>query len=302
MSSASHQIPVLLDTDIGSDIDDAVALSYLLRNPRCALIGVTTVTGDVIQRAALVQILHEAYGRHTLPIHCGASTPLLWGPGQPNVPQYEAVKHHPHRLDRRPNTAVEFLQRSIRSRPGQITLLSIGPLTNIAILFALDPEIPSLLARFVSMAGVFYDDPNRLEWNCMVDPIATAIVYAATAKAKIPGGHLSVGLDVTQRCRLSAAEVKARFTPSPLDVVQEMAGSWFQHSWDVTFHDPLAAALIFEPDLCHYESGTIEILVESGKDNTGQTKLITDTEHKPHTVAKHVDVERFFAEYFRVFD
>src|ERR1700722_2759556 len=160
-------IAVLFDTDIGSDIDDAVALAYLLRQPRCELVGITTVTGDVAKRTALAQITCESAGRTDIPIHSGASAPLLWGPGQPDVPQYDMVKHHPHRLGQTQNSAVDFLRQTIRKRPGEIPLLSTGPLTNIALLFALDPEIPSLLASFVSMAGVFYKGPVRQEWNCL---------------------------------------------------------------------------------------------------------------------------------------
>src|ERR1700753_3228111 len=132
-----NKTAVLLDTDIGSDIDDAVALAYLLRQPRVAPVGITTVTGEVGKRAALAQITCETAGRTDVPIHCGASVPLLWGPGQPNASHYEKVKHHPHRLDHPRNSAVDFLRRCIRDRPGEITLLSIGPLTNIALLFAL---------------------------------------------------------------------------------------------------------------------------------------------------------------------
>jgi purine nucleosidase len=84
-------IPLLLDTDIGSDIDDALALAYLLRQPNCDLLGITTVTGDVSKRAALCQILCKAAGREAIPIHAGASRVLLMGPGQPDVPHYEAV-------------------------------------------------------------------------------------------------------------------------------------------------------------------------------------------------------------------
>src|ERR1700709_1866096 len=98
---------VLLDTDIGSDIDDAVALAYLLRQPRCDLVGITTVTGDVAKRAALAQITCEAAGGTDVPIHCGASTPLLWGPGQPEVPHYEMAKHHSHRMNWPQNSAVD---------------------------------------------------------------------------------------------------------------------------------------------------------------------------------------------------
>lgn len=291
------KISVLLDTDIGSDIDDAVALAYLLRQPRCELLGITTVTGDVSRRAACAEVVCRESGRTDIPIHCGASKPLLYGAGQPNVPQYEAIQHRSHRADWSTNTAIPFLRETIRSRPGEITLLTIGPLTNAALLFALDPEIPSLLKEVISMSGVFYSDKNENEWNCKVDSVATAMVYASR-----PVRHLSVGLDVTTPCRLTPEEVRRRFTANPLNVALEMAEVWFRSVPAITFHDPLAAALLFNPELCAYESGNVEVLVSADHSIGGRTIFTPGVSlDAPHQVAKTVDVERFFTEFFSVF-
>jgi len=143
--------PILLDTDPGSDIDDAVALAYLLANPDCELVGITTVTGNTQQRAAICRVVCEDFGRSDVPIYAGISEPRS-GPGQPNVPHYSAVEHRAGSLNF-PTEAVEFLRSTIRSRPGEITLLTVGPFTNLAALLELDPEIPSLCRSIVSMAG-----------------------------------------------------------------------------------------------------------------------------------------------------
>lgn len=286
------RIPVLLDTDIGSDIDDAVALAYLLKKPECDLLGITTVTGNVQQRAALAEALCHSVGRHEIPIHCGRRNVLVDGPGQPNVPQFEAIAARNPRLNRPENDAVEFLRRTIRSRPGEVTLLTIGPYSNVAALFAIDPEIPHLLRAIVSMGGVFYGGDRR-EWNALVDPAATAIVYAADRR-----DHLSVGLDVTEQCRMSKDEVRSRFTDEPLITVAKMAETWFKQTEQVTFHDPLAATLIFRPDLCTYEAGKIEISYGNDSKAPGHTKLVTGS--GPDRVAKTVDSQGFFEEYFHV--
>src|SRR5215210_7957291 len=86
-----ERLPVLLDTDVGTNVDDALALLYLLRQPRCELLGVTTVSGDVRRRAACAAAMCRGAGRDDVPIHCGAPGPLLTGPGQMAVPLYEAV-------------------------------------------------------------------------------------------------------------------------------------------------------------------------------------------------------------------
>lgn len=291
------RIPVLLDTDIGSDIDDAVALAYLLRQPKCELLGITTVSGDVAQRATCAEVICREAGRADIPIHCGALNPLLYGPGQPKVPQFEAIRHRSPRTDWPAGTAIPFLRDMIRSRPGEITLLTIGPLTNAALLFAIDPEIPSLLKDVVSMSGVFYGNKNESEWNCKVDPVSTAMAYAAR-----PPRHLSVGLDVTMPCRLSTDEVRRRFIPKPLNVALEMAEVWFRSVPAITFHDPLAAALLFNPELCDYETGKIEVTVSSDPAIGGRTIFTPDTaSSSPHQVAKTVNVEQFFREFFSVF-
>jgi purine nucleosidase len=291
------RVPVLFDTDIGSDIDDAVALAYLLRQPRCELLGVTTVTGDVTKRCALARAICEAAGRPHVPVHAGAPRVLLYGPGQPEVPQYEALKNRPHRMDWAPAAAVPFLRSAIRARPGEVTLLTVGPLTNVALLFGVDPEIPRLLREVVSMAGVFFGKREDREWNCLVDPVATAIVCRATAAAGVP--HRFFGLDVTTRCRMPAPEVRARFDRPPLDLVREMAEIWFQDRSEITFHDPLAAAAVFEPDLCTYAVGLVAGDPSDG-DAGGRTLFAEGA--GPHRVANAVDVEAFFRSYFSVFN
>jgi purine nucleosidase len=281
-------IPILFDTDIGSDIDDAVALAYLLAQPRCELVGTTTVTGGVAQRAALVQVLCEAAGKPDTPIHCGAGTVLLDGPGQPDVPQYAAIESRPHRLDFPGATAIGFMRDLIRSRPGEITLLSVGPLTNVALLFSLDTELPSLLRSWVSMAGQFFGDWD-IDWNSVCDPLATAIAFRHR-----PPERVHVGLDVTLKSRMNAATVRQRFRGPVLGVVAEMAEVWLAGRDHITFHDPLAAALVFQPGLCELQPG--EVIADSG----GRTSFRADA-NGPDRVAIEVDVDAFFAEYFSAF-
>jgi purine nucleosidase len=284
---------VLLDTDIGSDIDDAVALAYLLRQPRCELIGITTVIGDVQQRAALAEIVCAAAGRKDIPIHCGRREVLAIGPGQPLVPQYLTVADRPHRLNREENTAVEFLRKSIRANPGKVVLLTIGPYSNIASLLAEDPEIPKLVKGIVSMGGVFFE-PGRREWNALCDPVATSIVF----KAKRPR-HLSVGLDVTEKCQMHAEDVRKRFREEPLKTVAKMAEHWFQTRADITFHDPLAAAMIFHPGLCSMKNGTVDVPVTGDPNQAGAT-VFTEGEGGDQVCAS-VSPDAFFEEYFGVF-
>nr|WP_309687536.1 nucleoside hydrolase [Armatimonas sp.] len=288
--------PVLFDTDIGNDIDDAVALAYLLSQPECELVGITTATGDTAKRAALCEVICRAAGRTDIPIHAGLAGPLLHGREQ-GVAQYAAIENLQHRRDYPTGFgALEFLRNSIRSRPGELTLLAVGPLTNIGTLFAADPELPGLLKKIVLMCGRFVTGgPGAKEWNAFLDPIATALTYKHGA-----GKLLSVGLDVTLPCVMPATLVRERFAAAggALVATLGMAEVWFSHSELLTFHDPLAAALLFAPELCGYQTGTISTVIEPGP-LEGMTRWQADTSG-PHEVATTVDAEAFFRHYFTI--
>jgi len=192
------RIPLILDTDIGSDIDDAVCLSYLLREPRCELLGITTVSGRPKERAALADAVCQAAGRTDIPIHSGIDRAMLGVVVQPECPQSAVLPKWKHRAPEtfESYTAVDWLRRTIRQRPGEITLLGIGPMMNIGALFASDPEIPRLLKSLVLMCGCFLEPrAYSSEWNAKLDPHATGIVYHADVAE-----HTSIGLDVTMQC------------------------------------------------------------------------------------------------------
>jgi purine nucleosidase len=271
-----------------------------LKQPRCELLGITTVTGDVGQRAGLCDAVCRVAGRSEIPIHAGAGKVLLSGPGQPRVPQYEAIRDRPHRTDFPPGAAIGFLRQAIRERPGEVTLLAVGPFTNIALLFASDPEIPSMLHQLVIMGGVFTagngHGPGAREWNARCDPLATAMMFRAR-----PPRFTAIGLEVTTRCRLGADECRHRFAAAggPLQVVAEMAEVWFRGREQITFHDPLAAAVLFEPELCRYEEGLVSVPV--GEESlAGLTHFQTRADERPHRIAASVEPERFFDHYFAV--
>ena len=287
---------ILLDTDIGTDIDDALCLAYLLAQPECDLLGITTVTGEPHRRAQMASVLCHAAGRADIPIYPGIARPLLIEQRQAVAQQASAVQAWPH-AESFPDGAIEFLRRTIRAHPGEITLLSIGPLTNIGVLFALDPEIPSLLKRLVMMAGIFTNRPagfGPLEWNAIGDPHASAIVYRARAAV-----HRSIGLDVTTQVVMPAEQARAHLKGPLLAPVLDFAEIWFQHVGGIMFHDPLAAATIFNESICRFESGQVDIELASPA-LSGLTHW-TPKENGPHQVALQVDADRFFKEFFANF-
>ncbi len=286
---------ILLDTDIGSDIDDAVCLAYLLAKPDCDLLGITTVTGAVQQRAMLCSAMCKAAGKD-IPIFPGAAEPLIIPQLQPAVPQAEALPDWAHETRFPQGSAVEFLRQTIHSHPGEVTLLAIGPLTNVALLFSVDPQIPALLKRLVLMCGRFtwqIPDAWETEWNAKLDPHAADIVYRATVPV-----HRSVGLDVTLQVRMPADEVRRHFSAPLLQPVRAFAQSWFQNVPELIFHDPLAAACIFDEDICQFTAGQVSIDLA---ERPGLTQWHSGVENSRHEVALHVNPQSFFDEFFGVF-
>ncbi len=290
-------IKIILDTDIGSDIDDAVCLAYLLAQPECELLGITTVTGEADKRAMLASALCKVAGKK-VPISPGSEEPLLVLQKQPHAPQARALQKWDHEKKFPRGQAIEFLRQTIHEHAGEVILLTIGPLTNVARLFRVDPEIPSLLKGLVMMCGAFTDrlaDARTLEWNAICDPHATAMVYRAAVDI-----HRSVGLDVTLQVAMDAKQVRERFRSDLLQPVLDFAEVWFQHVDKITFHDPLAAATIFDDKICVFEKGTVE--VEIGSDELkGMTYWKPGGSDARHEVALEVDSELFFEHLFSVF-
>jgi inosine-uridine nucleoside N-ribohydrolase len=284
---------VLLDTDIGSDIDDAVCLAYLLAQPDCDLLGITTVTGEAGRRAEMASALCRIAGKD-IPIYPGAEKPLLVEQKQPLAQQAKALERWSHQTFHRASAmeAVDFLRSTIRSQPGEIHLLTIGPLTNAGLLFAIDPEIPALLKSLTMMVGKFQSRGG--EWNAIGDPHATAIVYRAEAPI-----HRSTGLDVTLQVRMEAEQVRRRFQAELLRPVLDFAEVWFERAKEIVFHDPLAAVTLFEPEVCRFQRGKVEVDLSS-PETAGSTLWTPGGPAGPHEVALEVDPARFFKHYFSV--
>lgn len=286
---------ILLDTDIGSDIDDAVCLAYLLSQPECELLGITTVSGEPVKRGMISSAICKA-AKKAVPIYPGIEFPLLISQMQACAQQAKVLGNWQHESEFPQGEAIEFLRRTIRKYPGEVTLLAIGPLTNIAVLFAADPEIPGLLKRLALMGGVFTNNlPNmpHAEWNILCDPHAAAMVYKA--KVKI---HRSIGLDVTCQVTMDKHEVIEKFKSEIMQPVVDFAKVWFDERPVITFHDPLAAATIFNDRICRFERGNVE--VEMGSERVkGMTHWTPGNSTGQHEVALKVDKDRFFDHFFK---
>jgi purine nucleosidase len=252
IQSSNDTIKVIFDTDIGSDIDDAVALAYLLAQPRCDLLGITTVSGQPTERAKLASAICKTAGRE-IPIIPGYEDRLNGPTRQPDVPQTSVLPNWPHETEFSDQNAVEFMAETIRNNPNEVVLLAVGPMTNVARLFKEHPDTAGLLKSLHMMIGRFSDAPElpASEWNAHCDPAAADVIYSTN----VPN-HVSIGLDVTHQVVMDSAQVKEHFQHPLLKPVYEMSEVWFSARDELKFHDPLAAVTLFDETVCEYENGT----------------------------------------------
>ncbi len=287
---------VIFDTDIGSDIDDAVALAWLLANPACELVGITTVSGQPEERAQLASALCRVAGKD-VPIIPGAANPLHVEARQPVAQQAPSLERWPHQERFEDVEVTDFMADTIERNSGEITLLAVGPMTNVANLFERYPESAGHLKQVVLMCGRFGDEQigNRAgEWNVYCDPHAAQIVLNTPTRRM--RAH---GLDVTTKVRMHQEEVHEYFRAPLLAPVMDMAEEWFSRRPLITFHDPLAAVAVFNETLCTYERGYADVRLEHG-DDQGMTAW-TPSINGPLEIGVSVNADAFFDSYFGMF-
>lgn len=288
---------VIFDTDIGGDPDDALALAYLLSRPDCELLGVTIEAwgGNGPRQAEIASAICHDFGIE-IPIAVGAGAGNLSGPRAADTPKkppryWRIVQGHDHATFSRRGGAVEFLRKAIRENPGEVTLLATGHFTNLGALFASDPEIPSLLKRLVVMGG---NMSGNVEWNAHYDPVATALVFMNGNTAR-PPETLVLGADVTATLRFSQDEGRRLMAGIPaMALVAEASECWYREGKDLFFHDPMAAAAIFRPELFSWKEEAVRVDFAHGGGTTPEAAPCADC--GTLKVATAVDAEAFLEE------
>ncbi len=264
---ALEPIRAILDVDTG--VDDAMAIALAVAAPTIDLIGVTTVAGNVALEHTTrntLRVLDYVGGSH-IPVYRGVSRPL-------DRPLHDAA--HIHGDDGlggadfpqsgrsvEPRSAPQYLIDAARQSPGDLTFIFVGPLTNLAVAVALEPELPRLVKRLVIMGGAFRVPGNTTaaaEFNIFADPEAAAQVLAAGFDATW------VGLDVTTKALLTRAQWErlAGEKAANAGVVRLAGMRMFTQMGRDTFqlHDPLAVAVAADPTLV--ESPQEQVVIETG--------------------------------------
>ncbi len=272
MVADGERIPVILDTDIGTDVDDILALALLLRSAAIDLRAVTTVYANAALRSRIVKAVLSAAGRPDVPVGCGVDWPLVvrgstyWGgcegegilEGAPELP--EALPY-----------AVDLMTDLVLADPGAVTVLAIGPLTNLALAIAREPRVSTSVRRIAIMGGIVQRRFDQLtlpyvEHNMRCDPEAAQLVLASGAPITL------VPLDVTTQVMLRRSDLTGLAGDSLGALLADQIDRYLKHAGrDWTHpHDPLAAALLLHPEFVR--THRMHVSVETrGEVTCGQT-------------------------------
>ena len=287
---------VIFDTDIGTDVDDCLALAVLLGSPEIDLVGVTCVYGDVHLRGRMVARLLRMAGRDDIPIYLGAAQTLMgvrgiYWPGHEGVGLLDDTDR-----DWQPELehAVDYIVRTVMGNPGQIHLLAVGPMTNVALAIRREPRLLANLAGFTLMAGAARGHDGLhlpyAEHNLKCDPEAAAIVFDQ------PEEKVVVPLDVTTRVVIRSVDlpgIRAQRT----DFHEAVAAQVELYprvvaNGETALHDPLAAMAITRPDLMTFAPVHIDIEVAGNHGGLSLMRTASDSVAANALVALNVQVEK----------
>ncbi len=263
-SSSAPQL-VIIDTDIGDDIDDAFALALALRSPELKILGVTTAFGDTELRARLVDRYLAAIGHRDIPVAAGVASKVTNVFTQAAYARQQPERRHPD--------GVAFLLDQIRKHPGEVTIIAIGPEGNLAAAIQRDAATFRKVKRVVLMGGSVYRGygdagrPPQPEWNILCDPAAAKALFSSGVPIYM------MPLDSTQVHLAAQDREKIFATGSPLtDQLALLYHQWVahtdNHTPDPTLFDPVAVTYAIRPDLCPAKPLRIEV------DDKGMTRPI----------------------------
>jgi inosine-uridine nucleoside N-ribohydrolase len=279
---------VIIDTDIGDDIDDAFAIALALRSPELQILGITTTFGDTAERAKLLDRFLAEVGRSDIPVAAGVPSPA-------KTPFTQRAYADNNRFAKASHgDAVEFLLEQIRRYPGEITLIAIGPLMNVGAAIDKDAQTFGKLKRVVAMGGSIergYDDlpyfPSHApdaEWN-IVNDVASAqkLFHSGVPIYLMP-------LDSTQ---LKLDEVKRAFLFKQGTAVTDQL-TLLYHQWGQetpTLYDPMTLAYVLRPELCPVKAMHIRV------DEKGYTRAEAGAPNAQ--VCLHANPDSFFDFYIK---
>ncbi len=251
---------IVLDTDIGDDIDDALALTLVLNSPEIDLRGITTVFGDTQKRAQLAKHILYTFGREDIPVAVGVGKPLQQR-HQPSGVAQAIILGNKHYDEETFSTfsGPELIVRQALEHTGELTLVCIGPLTNVALALLIEPRIAKAIRNIVMMGGSSgFPLP---EWNVRSDVKAASMVLSSGIPITL------LGLNVTTRCQLRKQDIEQlrKSSTAQTQLLYELITIWQQHRsrWHPSLpylHDPLTIAALCVPKLLTWQDMPVQVI------------------------------------------
>ena len=226
--SAPKPVPVLFDTDIGTDIDDAYALALFVHRPDFELLGVTTVSSDAVARARLAaKILSLAGGKWAgVPVHAGLSTPVQYMKQVEWAAGFQSPSLHE-------SGGIEFMRRTVEARPGEVTIIAVGELTNVAALLDSDPGIAKKIRAIALMGGAVYrgyapGSKPEPEWNIRSNAKAARRVFTSGVPLLVAPLDSTADLKLTpdMRVRIFSSGTPLNDALGALDQIWRYTNHW----------------------------------------------------------------------------
>lgn len=238
---------VLIDTDIGGDVDDALALTAALRCPEIEVVGLTTVYLRPEWRAQVACEILERCGKN-IPVAAGCGAPFHGHWDEVNIPDTGITSEKSYVLS---SLSGCDLIIQMAERYPDLTILAIGPLTNLALALRKSPQLFQKCRVFVMGGRLFNSQP---EWNIQCDPIAADIVFQSGLDISL------VPFDLTHLCQFTQQEVD-EFTGTPYrEFLKEMMNLFTaRFGFLPMMHDPMALAMLVRPDLFTFEQRRIAV-------------------------------------------
>ncbi len=259
---------IYVDTDVGlgtpgAEIDDASALVLLMTSPGLQLLGAGSVFGNVPIADALVNLsrLKSYFAHQECKIGTGAEQPLVEGLEWFTEWQSGYGKTLPFEVPGSLPSSTRLMIDLVREHPHQVTLLSIGPMTNLALAARLEPDFIPLVKEVVAMGGSFGKQPEASEFNSHCDPEAAHIVLNA-------GWNLTLfGLNITRQMKFTRQEFTALKGTHPATMLlKKMAQGWIDRvekmGWEeggCSLHDAVTAAYLVKPSLFQFRKIGISV-------------------------------------------
>jgi inosine-uridine nucleoside N-ribohydrolase len=288
---------VIIDTDPG--VDDALALLFAMRSPELKIEAVTVVAGNVPVEIGVENALRmvEIAGRADIPVAVGAKAPLerrLSTATSHGKNGLGGLEFPPPKGKPVETPAAELIHRIVSGSPGEVSIVAVGPLTNVAVALRADPSVAKQLSEIVLMGGTLSGGnmTPAAEFNIYVDPEAADVVFSSGAAVTM------VGLDVTRKCLLSEEHVSAIAAGG--DAISRTAAriagndlELFRHlgAEGRAMHDPLAVAVFIDKTLVRLRD--YFVVVETKGELTAGETIGYNTAPNAR-VAVEVDSTRFF--------